>query len=115
MKKVLLFIVTFLFAMTVNAKYKEYSIGEVVVINDRPYMVVSNSDIANSKLVLIDYDNIYVSNYDELYDEYVRGGVEVIYEHIFEEAEDVDGYLMNLYGFIDDFNNRYNVEIESFI
>ena len=53
--------------------------------------------------------------YDELYDDYVRGGIEVIYEHIFEDADDVDGYLMNLYEFIDDFNNRYNVRIDSII
>ena len=50
--------------------------------------------------------------YDMLYDEYVRGGVEVIYNHIFEDADDVDGYLMNLYEFLDDFNNRYNVVVD---
>lgn len=53
--------------------------------------------------------------YDDLYDDYVRGGIEVIYEHIFEDADDVDGYLMNLYDFIDDFNNRYNVKVESIL
>ena len=53
--------------------------------------------------------------FDDLYDDYVRGGVEVIYEHIFEDADDVDGYLMNLYEFIDDINNRYNIDIQKII
>jgi len=54
------------------------------------------------------------ADFDLIYDEYVRGGVEVLYEHIYEDAEDVDGYLMNLYEFIEDFNNRYNVEMGRF-
>ncbi len=45
---------------------------------------------------------------DELYDSYVRGGVEVLYEHIFEDANGVDEYIMNLYEFIEDFHNRYS-------
>lgn len=50
--------------------------------------------------------------YDLIYDEYVRGGVEVLYEHIFKDAKDTDEYIINLYNFLQEFNNRYYVEIE---
>ena len=50
--------------------------------------------------------------YDLIYDDYVRGGVEVLYEHIFGDAKDTDEYIINLYNFLQEFNNRYYVEIE---
>lgn len=49
--------------------------------------------------------------YDLLYDDYVRGGIEVLYEHIFEDANEPDEYIINLYNFITDFNSRYYAEV----
>lgn len=44
--------------------------------------------------------------YDELYDEYVLGGLEVMHERIFDNAETVEEYLMNLYEFMMELNVR---------
>lgn len=93
--------------------------SENLKYNYRLLMLLCNKNLDSEERTKIafklDNNDEERKKYDELYDDYVRGGVEVIYEHIFEDANDVDGYLMNLYEFIDDFNNRYNVEIESYI
>lgn len=45
--------------------------------------------------------------YDELFDAYVLGGVEVIYEKIFTGATTVEEYLMNMYEFLMELNVRF--------
>lgn len=45
--------------------------------------------------------------YDELFNSYVLGGVEVLYEKIFGDADAVEGYIFNLYNFITEFNEKY--------
>ncbi|MDK2824227.1 MAG: hypothetical protein PWP71_2145 [Clostridia bacterium] len=50
---------------------------------------------------------------DELFNSYVLGGVEILYEKIIEGATDIDDYLVNVYKFIAEFNNRYNETIEN--
>lgn len=54
---------------------------------------------------------------EELYESYVRGGVEVIYEKLIANATNEDDYLKNLYDFLEEFNERYNesVNIENII
>lgn len=59
----------------------------------------------------LDSNNEERAPYDALFDEYVRGGVEVLYEHLFNNAKTYDDYLMNLYNFLTDYNNRYYAEI----
>lgn len=44
---------------------------------------------------------------EELYDDYVRGGVDVIYEKLIESANSEEDYLKNLYDFMEDFDERY--------
>ena len=45
---------------------------------------------------------------EELYESYVRGGVEVLYEKLIANATNPDDYLMNLYDFMEEFDERYN-------
>lgn len=44
----------------------------------------------------------------ELYDGYVRGGVEVLYEHIIKNTNNEEEYLDNLIEFINEFQEKYN-------
>ena len=45
---------------------------------------------------------------EQLFEEYVRGGVDVLYEKLIESSDD---YIRNLYNFIEEFNERYNNNI----
>ena len=49
----------------------------------------------------------------QLFEEYVLGGVEVLYEKLTdsEKAITVDDYVRNLYGFLEEFHDRYNSSI----
>lgn len=49
---------------------------------------------------------------EEIFNSYVLGGVEVLYEKIFKEDTDTDQILVNLYDFIEEFNDKYGEEIE---
>jgi hypothetical protein len=42
------------------------------------------------------------------YDEYVRGGVDVIHEKLWQNATLPDDYLNKLHEFMEDFYNRHN-------
>lgn len=44
---------------------------------------------------------------EKIFNSYVLGGVEVLYEKIFKDDTDTDDILANLYEFIDEFNDRY--------
>ncbi|NMO94926.1 hypothetical protein HII30_03865 [Paenibacillus lemnae] len=48
---------------------------------------------------------------EELYDQYVLGGIELLYEKLIENATNTEDYLNNLYDFIEEFNERYNETI----
>ena len=45
--------------------------------------------------------------YDELYDSYVRGGVEVLYNKIFNDADTTDDRIKNMYEFFEEVYSRY--------
>jgi len=81
-------------------------------------------------IILLDKDN--ESNFDErvnkafryygsqkaqedeqLYEHYVRGGVDVLYEKLIESAKNADDYLKNLYDFMEEFDERYNQAIST--
>ncbi len=85
--------------------------------NFRILMMLINKDKPMEERVKIafkmDNDDNARLEYDNVYNEYVLGGIEVLEERIFEDADDVDGYLMNLYKFLDEFNNRYYAKIEA--
>lgn len=44
----------------------------------------------------------------ELFDCYVRGGVDVLYEKLVEGAKTSDDYVERLFEFIDEFHDRFN-------
>ncbi len=50
---------------------------------------------------------------DELFEQYVLGGIEVLYEKIMEESKEMDQYLQNIFKFISEYNERYNSMIEN--
>ena len=43
-----------------------------------------------------------------IFNRYVLGGVEVLYERIIKDGENAEDYLDNLYQFIEEFNMKYN-------
>jgi hypothetical protein len=45
---------------------------------------------------------------EQLFEQYVRGGVDVLYEKLIENAITTEEYLKNLYDFLDEFDARYN-------
>ena len=49
----------------------------------------------------------------DLFNDYVRGGIDVLYEKIIEEASSPADYINRLYDFVDEFNGRFNDEITS--
>ena len=49
----------------------------------------------------------------ELFDNYVLGGVEVLHEKLIEGVTDKAEYVNRLYDFIDDFNDRFNEDINN--
>lgn len=48
---------------------------------------------------------------EELYESYVRGGVEVLYEKLMDGVSSLDEYTSRLYDFLEEFNTRYSQEI----
>lgn len=50
---------------------------------------------------------------EELYESYVRGGVEVLYEKLIKPANAAEDYLKNLYDFLEEFDERYNRAISA--
>lgn len=49
---------------------------------------------------------------EALYESYVRGGVEVLYEKLMEDVNTTDDYVTRLYDFLEDFNDRYTEDID---
>lgn len=45
---------------------------------------------------------------EQLYNSYVLGGVEVLYENLIDKSSD---YIANLYDFLETFENRYNTDV----
>lgn len=49
----------------------------------------------------------------ELFDRYVLGGVDVLYEKLIEGAGEPSEYINQLYDFLEEFNDRYNSDVSS--
>ena len=49
---------------------------------------------------------------EELFEQYVRGGVDILYEKLIESATIPEDYIKNLYDFMEEFDDRYNVSAE---
>ena len=55
-----------------------------------------------------------VSAEDEaLFESYVRGGIEVLYEKLIKEAKEPKDFIANLYDFIEDFYGQFNSELSN--
>lgn len=54
------------------------------------------------------YGSKQTANDLKIYDEYVLGGVDVLYEKLIENSTGTDEYIRSLYEFMEDFNERYN-------
>jgi len=50
---------------------------------------------------------------EKLYDEYVLGGVDVLYEKLINNTTTSDVFLSNLYDFMEEIDERYNQSIDS--
>lgn len=90
------------------ADHSKYNYRLIMLLENKDNLGIDERERIAFKL---DSNNEERAPYDMLFDEYVRGGVEVLYEHLFNNAKSVDDYLMNLYNFLTDYNNRYYAEI----
>ena len=50
---------------------------------------------------------------EERFDSYVRGGVDVLYEKLIEGAEKPEDYVVRLYEFLEEFEERFNSSVSS--
>ena len=48
-----------------------------------------------------------------LFDAYVLGGIDIIYDKVIEGANDPSEYINRLYDFVEEFNQRFNEELDS--
>lgn len=59
------------------------------------------------------YGNDKAEPDEALYEQYVRGGVDVLFEKLFTDVNNEDDYLKNLYDFMEEFDERYNQAIST--
>ena len=59
-------ILVFAIALTVDAKYRKYEIGDVIEFNGHYFVVIEDSDENSDKLKVIDGYNVFISNYQDL-------------------------------------------------
>lgn len=50
---------------------------------------------------------------EELFEQYVRGGVDKLYEKLIEDSRNSEDYLRNLYYFMEEIDQRYNQAIST--
>lgn len=48
-----------------------------------------------------------------LFDQYVLGGVDILYEKLIDGASDPSEYIGRLYDFLEEFNDRYNSDVSN--
>lgn len=47
----------------------------------------------------------------KIYEQYVLGGIDVLYEKLLKDASTVDDYINNIYNFVSEYDERYNKKI----
>ena len=52
-------------------------------------------------------EDIYIKECLDIFNNYLLGGVEILYEKIFGEGKELDDYIVNLYDFLEEFHIRY--------
>jgi len=50
---------------------------------------------------------------EERFDSYVRGGVDVLYEKLIEGSNDTNDFVIRLYDFLEEFQERFNASINN--
>lgn len=50
-------------------------------------------------------------NDEARFDSYVRGGIDVLYEKLIEDASEPEDYVSNLFEFVEDFQDRFNSDV----
>ncbi len=50
---------------------------------------------------------------EERFDSYVRGGVDVLYEKLIEGSNDTNDFVIRLYEFLEEFQERFNASINN--
>lgn len=83
----------------------------------RIIMLLHGSETSEEKIKRAFHDDTNdekMKNNMRIFDAYVLGGVEVLYEKLLEDAIDQDDFLDNLYQLVDEFNNDFkeNEEID---
>lgn len=59
------------------------------------------------------YNSDRAGDDEKIYEQYVLGGVDVIYEKLVESARGPEDYLSNLYDFMEEIDERYNQTIST--
>lgn len=59
------------------------------------------------------YNSERAAEDEKIYNSYVLGGVDVLYEKLIESARTPEDYMSNLYDFLDEIDERYNQTIDS--
>ncbi len=77
-----------------------------LIFNYRNLMLLMNKKNAMEIAFKLDEKPEERKYYDDLYNQYVLGGVEELYERIFGNGSTVDEYVMNYYEMIQDLNLR---------
>lgn len=83
-----------------------------LVFNYRNMMALHFGDRSTEEIMNIafklDYNDEARKEYDEIYNSYVLGGLEELYEQIFlkDGASTVDEYIQNMYEFLEELNMR---------
>jgi len=62
-----------------------------------------------------DYDTDKAKRDEELYESYVRGGVDILYEKLIQPSSHAEDYVMNLYNFMEEFESRYGQNADEII
>ena len=50
---------------------------------------------------------------EDIFEEYVRGGVDILYDKIMASATKPEDYIKNLYDFMEEIDERYNQELDT--
>lgn len=113
-----------------NKKAEKDTKGDINPQNIFPEQMINASDKLKYNLrliILLDSENEqdeqkrierafrkFGQNEDlELFDQYVLGGVDVLYEKLIDGASNPISYVERLYDFLEEFNDRFNQEINS--
>ncbi|MDB2116845.1 hypothetical protein [Clostridium paraputrificum] len=93
--------------------------SDLITYNYQTVMMLHNRTV-DSKDVRLDRAFRYYNKEEEfkkqcydIFNSYILGGVEVLYEKIISNGKTLDDYAVNLYDFLEEFNSRYEAVAEN--